>query len=61
MRSPLAHLSHCFVDDRLAQKQKNTQFHYIVDHISSDDFKDIEKKWKIYIPLNRADIEEYTR
>ena len=22
MRSPLAHLSHCFVDDRLAQKQK---------------------------------------
>ncbi len=45
----------------LAQKKKTSQFHYIVDHLSSDDFKDIEKKWKIYIPLNRADLEEYTR
>ncbi|PIN90568.1 hypothetical protein COU60_01375 [Candidatus Pacearchaeota archaeon CG10_big_fil_rev_8_21_14_0_10_34_76] len=45
----------------LAQKKKIKKFHYIVDHISSDDFKDIENKWKVYIPLNRADLEEYTR
>ncbi|MEK6856213.1 MAG: hypothetical protein AABX66_03590 [Nanoarchaeota archaeon] len=36
-------------------------FKYIAEGISSDDFKDIEKKWKVYIPLNRADLEEYQR
>lgn len=45
----------------LAQKKKINKFRYIVDYISSDDFKEIEKKWKIYIPLNRADLEEHTR
>lgn len=45
----------------LAKKKKTNQFNYIVQGISSDDFKDIEKKWKVYIPLNRADLEEYTR
>ncbi len=45
----------------LAQKEKATRFSYIIDHLSSDDFKDIERKWKVYIPLNHADIEEYTR
>lgn len=45
----------------LAQKKKTASFHYIVDHLSSDDFNDIEKRWKVYIPLNRADLEEYTR
>jgi len=45
----------------LAEKRKTNQFHYIVQGISSDDFKDVEKKWKVYIPLNRADLEEYAR
>ncbi len=45
----------------LAQKRKNNQFHYIVSHLSSEDFKDTEKKWKVYIPLNHSDLEEYTR
>jgi DNA-binding MarR family transcriptional regulator len=45
----------------LAQKRKTKQFHYIVDRLSSDDFKDIKKRWKVYIPLNRADLEEYTK
>lgn len=45
----------------LARKKKTNQFHYIVRGISSDDFKDVEKKWKVYIPLNHADLEEYTR
>jgi len=45
----------------LARKRKTDKFHYIVDCISSDDFKEIEKRWKIYIPLNRADLEEYSR
>lgn len=45
----------------LAKKKKANQFHYIIKGISSDDFKDVENKWKVYIPLNRADLEEYTR
>jgi hypothetical protein len=45
----------------LAQKMKTNKFQYIVTHISSDDFKDVEKKWKVYIPLNRSDLEEYRR
>ena len=45
----------------LAKKIKSKNFTYIVRGISSDDFKDVENKWKIYIPLNRADLEEYTR
>ena len=28
-------------------------------HLKSDDFKDIEKKWDVYIPFNRADLERY--
>lgn len=44
---------------RQAQSIKASHFEYIVNHISSDDFKDIEKKWKVYIPLNRADLYEY--
>src|SRR3989344_8608161 len=45
----------------LAQKEKAARFSYIIDRLSSDDFKDIERRWKIYIPLNRADLEEYNR
>jgi hypothetical protein len=44
----------------LAQQNKTKQFNYIVTGISSDDFKDIEKKWKVYLPLNSADLEEYS-
>ena len=43
-----------------AQKRKTNHFDYIIRGISSDDFKDIEKRWKVYIPLNRADLKEYT-
>ena len=45
----------------LAQKIKTKDFNYIIDGISSDDFKDIERKWKVYIPLNYSDLEEYSR
>jgi DNA-binding MarR family transcriptional regulator len=32
---------------------------YIISPFSSNDFKIIEKKWKIYIPLNLSDLEDY--
>ena len=45
----------------LAQKKKASQFGYIVNGLSSDDFKDIENKWRVHVPLNYADLEEYTK
>ena len=42
-------------------KKENKRFSYIIDGFLSDDFKDIEKKWKVYIPLNASDLEEYRR
>ena len=45
----------------LAKKRKSKHYSYIIKNISSDDFKDIEKKWRVYIPLNLADFEEYKR
>ena len=45
----------------LAKKGKTNNFRYIIDRFSSDDFEDIEKRWKVYIPLNRADLEEYNK
>jgi DNA-binding MarR family transcriptional regulator len=45
----------------LARKRKDQHFTYIIKPFSSDDFKDIEKKWKIYIPLNLADLENYRK
>ena len=45
----------------LAGNKKTRQFHYIVRGISSDDFKDIERRWRVYIPLNQSDLEEHTR
>src|SRR3989344_7742842 len=31
----------------------------IVDNFKSKDFKDIEKKWKVYLPFNKVDMLEY--
>jgi DNA-binding PadR family transcriptional regulator len=39
--------------------KKNEKYVSIVDGFDSEDFKDIEKRWKVYIPLNRADLQEY--
>ena len=32
---------------------------FIVDNFKTKDFKDIERKWNIYLPFNKADIMEY--
>lgn len=42
----------------LALKDKKSR-KYIKDKSSSEDFKDIERKWKVDIPLNRVDLSEY--
>jgi len=45
----------------LAKKAKRKKFSYLIKGYSSDDFREIEKKWKVYIPLNLADLREYAR
>lgn len=44
-----------------ALSKKDAKYKYIAGRFSSDDFKDIEKKWRIYIPLNLADLSEYKK
>lgn len=39
---------------------KEDKYEYIIPKFSSNDFKSIEKKWKVYVPLNKADLEDYT-
>ena len=38
---------------------KNNNFEYIITGLKSKDFKDIENRWKIYLPFNKADLEAY--
>ena len=39
--------------------KKKDKYVYIIDNLSSDDFKEIERKWKVYLPFNNADLEGY--
>ncbi len=42
-----------------ALPKKKHKFEYTIHGLSSKDFKDIEKTWKVYLPFNKADMEEY--
>jgi len=44
-----------------AKKEKSKSFIYIIKPYSSQDFKDIEQKYKVYIPLNLSDLEDYKK
>ena len=43
----------------LATPKKSDKYKYFIEGFSSKSFTDLEKKWKVYIPLNTADLEEY--
>ncbi|MCX6748584.1 MAG: hypothetical protein NT076_03185 [Candidatus Pacearchaeota archaeon] len=43
----------------LTLPKKNERYLYIIGGLNSEDFKEIEKKWKVYLPFNRADLEAY--
>lgn len=43
----------------LAKKNISNKYRYIKDGFKSDSFQDLEKKWRVYIPLNISDLEEY--
>lgn len=34
-------------------------FNYVVPHLKSNDFQNIEKIWRIYLPFNKSDLEDY--
>ena len=39
--------------------KKGHKFEYVVPGLKSRDFMEIEKVWKIYLPFNKKDLEEY--
>lgn len=43
----------------LSLPKKLDKFQYIKDKFKSDNFQVIEETWKVYIPLNIADLEDY--
>jgi len=49
------------MDERIYKRllQAKERDRYIITGLKSDDYKDIENKWKVYIPFNRADLLRY--
>lgn len=43
----------------LSLPKKTDKFEHIKDKYNSKHYQEIEKKWKVYIPLNIADLEDY--
>jgi len=43
----------------LSFPKKLDKFQYIIEDLKSRDFKNIEKIWKVYIPFNKIDLEDY--
>lgn len=43
----------------LSLPKKTDKYQYIIPNLISKDFKEIEKKWKVYIPINKIDLEYY--
>tara|TARA_Y100000310_G_scaffold144893_3_gene144191 strand:+ start:15984 stop:16604 length:621 start_codon:yes stop_codon:yes gene_type:complete len=42
-----------------ALPKKKYKFNYIIPKLKSKDFKSIETKWRIYLPFNYKDLEDY--
>lgn len=42
-----------------ALPKEGYKFGYVIPDIKSRDFTEIEKVWKIYLPFNKKDLEEY--
>lgn len=41
--------------------KKEDKFKFIIQGLKSDDFKEIEKEWKVYLPFNKQDLEDYRK
>lgn len=42
-----------------ALPEKKCQFEYAINGLKSKDFKDIENTWKMHLPFNKEDLEDY--
>jgi len=42
-----------------ALPKKEYTFKYIIKGLKSKDFKEIEARWRIYLPFNKKDLEDY--
>jgi len=42
-----------------ALPKEEYKFEYIISELKTKDFMEIEKMWKIYLPFNKKDLEEY--
>ena len=41
--------------------KENYIFGEVIPRLKSKDFKEIEQKWKIYLPFNKKDLEVYKK
>lgn len=41
--------------------QRNEKYEFLVDNLKSEDFKEIEKFWRVYLPFNIEDLEAYKK
>ncbi len=44
----------------LSLPKKDHAFRYMIPGVKSNDFKEIENRWRVYLPFNRLDLEAYT-
>ncbi len=48
------------MDERIRKRlKKGGEGRFMVRNMKSDDFIDIQKEWKVYVPLNKADLHRY--
>lgn len=45
--------------ENLSLPNENDEYLNIIHGLNSRDFKNIEKKWKVHLPFNMADLEDY--
>ena len=50
-------MSKRFVTHSLPKKEQRCE--YIIPQLKSNDFREIENRWKVHIPFNKEDLEEY--
>lgn len=42
-----------------AAPKERDKYEHLIPNLASQDFQDIEKVWKVYLPFNKKDLEEY--
>ena len=47
------------MDGRIRKGLMNGKKGFIIDHVKSKHYQDIEKRWGVFLPFNKADLEVY--